>query len=420
MYIEAIQSEVDALAHQLQRSVLVNDPVVRNLYRSVHFGDEDPLRIHAILQRDAGTAVIGHILAQGILSWTRPGQIPPDESLGMVRPRVCAPIRWQGEMIGMIMLVGWVDSFTEDDLRAINQTADLIAPLLAPKLDEPIDQRTVLDLISRDAALRSHALASLPQDQDKPIDEFELQSTQFEKQHVTVVHVSARAVQPVSGNETVGTAHIRAALQEAVTTNFSLRLTEQRYALLGDTAAVLLVSPSSIEREPLKTEISRVLTRIENQSGGYFKAVSGIGSSVVGLERAHESNHQAEVALKATRRSLSEHPKGENFVFWEDLGALGLLLRLSDEELTYSALPYEMQQVLEFVPVPELVQTLQVYLDHGGNAPTTSEALHIHRTTLYYRLSRISKLTGLDLANSHTRLTLHLGLTMWKMLNGTS
>src|SRR5699024_11148081 len=146
---------------------------------------------------------------------------------------------------------------------------------------------------------------------------------------------------------------------------------------------VLLTSTSPIARDALKTEISRALVHIENQSGGYFKALGGIGSSVVGFEKAHESNRQAEVALKAVSDGLSGHSEGKALVFWEDLGALGLLLRRPDEELTCSALPYEMQQLLEFVPVPELIQTLQTYLDHGGNAPTTSEALHIHRTTLY-------------------------------------
>ena len=38
--------------------------------------------------------------------------------------------------------------------------------------------------------------------------------------------------------------------------------------------------------------------------------------------------------------------------------------------------------------------------------------LRIHRQTLYYRLQRIEKLTGLDLADGRDRLTLHLALTL--------
>ncbi|MEV6489526.1 helix-turn-helix domain-containing protein [Actinoplanes sp. NPDC051633] len=35
----------------------------------------------------------------------------------------------------------------------------------------------------------------------------------------------------------------------------------------------------------------------------------------------------------------------------------------------------------------------------------------MHRTTLYYRLRQVRELTGLDLDDGRTRLTLHLGLT---------
>ena len=39
-----------------------------------------------------------------------------------------------------------------------------------------------------------------------------------------------------------------------------------------------------------------------------------------------------------------------------------------------------------------------------------AEALRVHRQTLYYRLSRIGALTGLDLADGQDRLLLHASL----------
>ena len=38
-----------------------------------------------------------------------------------------------------------------------------------------------------------------------------------------------------------------------------------------------------------------------------------------------------------------------------------------------------------------------MFLDCAGQASRTAQALGIHRQTLYYRLSRVEKLTGLDL-----------------------
>ncbi|RMI42235.1 PucR family transcriptional regulator, partial [Streptomyces triticirhizae] len=58
----------------------------------------------------------------------------------------------------------------------------------------------------------------------------------------------------------------------------------------------------------------------------------------------------------------------------------------------------------------ELAHTAEAFLDHAGQATRTAEALGIHRQTLYYRISRIEQLTGLDLNDGEDRLLLHLAL----------
>jgi len=58
----------------------------------------------------------------------------------------------------------------------------------------------------------------------------------------------------------------------------------------------------------------------------------------------------------------------------------------------------------------ELARTAEVYLDHAGQAARTAAALGIHRQTLYYRLSRVEELTGLDLTSGEDRLLLHMAL----------
>ncbi|MYR29945.1 MULTISPECIES: helix-turn-helix domain-containing protein, partial [unclassified Streptomyces] len=58
----------------------------------------------------------------------------------------------------------------------------------------------------------------------------------------------------------------------------------------------------------------------------------------------------------------------------------------------------------------ELARTVEVFLDHAGQAGRTAAALGIHRQTLYYRLSRVEQLTGLDLDDGEHRLLLHMGV----------
>ena len=57
-----------------------------------------------------------------------------------------------------------------------------------------------------------------------------------------------------------------------------------------------------------------------------------------------------------------------------------------------------------------LAQTAEVFLDCAGSASRAASALQIHRQTLYYRLSRIEAVTGLDLADGGARLLLHASL----------
>jgi len=65
----------------------------------------------------------------------------------------------------------------------------------------------------------------------------------------------------------------------------------------------------------------------------------------------------------------------------------------------------------------ELVQTLSDYLECGGNYDESAAALHIHRSTLRYRLARIAELTGHNLRNVDTRFNLHAATRAWRFLN---
>jgi hypothetical protein len=56
--------------------------------------------------------------------------------------------------------------------------------------------------------------------------------------------------------------------------------------------------------------------------------------------------------------------------------------------------------------------TVRAYLDSGANAQQTAALLHIHRTTLYWRLARVADLLSVDLSSGEDRLKLHLALKL--------
>ncbi|KQQ00001.1 MULTISPECIES: PucR family transcriptional regulator [unclassified Rathayibacter] len=71
---------------------------------------------------------------------------------------------------------------------------------------------------------------------------------------------------------------------------------------------------------------------------------------------------------------------------------LGELVRYDDEHRT------------------DLVETLRVFLEGNGSWRQSADQLHLHASTLRYRVQRIEALTGRDLASMTDRVDLHLAL----------
>jgi DNA-binding PucR family transcriptional regulator len=66
----------------------------------------------------------------------------------------------------------------------------------------------------------------------------------------------------------------------------------------------------------------------------------------------------------------------------------------------------------------EMARTAEAFLDCAGQAGRTAARLGIHRQTLYYRLSRVEQLTGLDLDDGEDRLLLHMALKAARLVRG--
>ena len=147
---------------------------------------------------------------------------------------------------------------------------------------------------------------------------------------------------------------------------------------------------------PATSAAGRLLER-----AGAGTAAAGIASARVGLAELGTAWREASAAARAALAEPRLGPVAE----WAHIGPFRLL----------TAMPPETAQdpVVHALLAPahrELARTAEVYLDCAGQAGRTAAELGIHRQTLYYRLSRVEQLTGLDLDDGEDRLLLHMAL----------
>ncbi|GAA2896878.1 helix-turn-helix domain-containing protein [Pseudonocardia halophobica] len=387
-----LQAVVDELADELGRSVVVNDPVVRMLVTSRHFGDEDEVRVRAVLQRDAGADVARHVLDQGVARWSRAGVVPERPDLGL-RARLCVPMRHRGELLGLLMVIDADGSLTDPQIRRLEEVAAAAAALLArdEESEEDRAERARLlgrllgdDVVARGAAAAAAVSGGLVADAEQAV--------------VTVLHA------PGSARPEVATA-LRVVLDSA-----AHRHPHRSLAAPVPGGGALLQVGAQLDPAEVRGTAERMVAAAGRLLGGADGAgagvVAGIGEIVPGLRSAFRSARQARAAARGARALPRLGPVAQ----WDAVGPYGFLLQLPDDVLGPALIPEPVVRLLRHRSAPRLVATTRAFLDHGGSMPRTAEALHLHRTSLYYRLERIAEITGLDLQDGGDRLLLHTGL----------
>ncbi len=128
-------------------------------------------------------------------------------------------------------------------------------------------------------------------------------------------------------------------------------------------------------------------------------ATSGAPVPLVDLA---EAVRRALATLTAVRAGALLDP-----VSWDALGAWRLVVD-APADVTAARL-HPAAETLASLPRMDLLTTARTVLDLG-DVTAAAERLHLHRTTLYYRLDRIAELTGVDLRDGPRRTDLQLAL----------
>ncbi|MDU0256491.1 helix-turn-helix domain-containing protein [Streptomyces sp. PU10] len=346
----------------------------------------DPVRTRSILTRRSTAAVRAWFESFGITRATGPVRIPPTPEAGVYRGRTCLPVRHRGVVLGYVWLLDTDPGPTEPQLAAAMTVTARIGALLADEAQHGAD-------LSREL----RAVLTAERDWQRDMAVAELRSalgTRAETPHAVV------CVAPWPSADPDDAPSVR-------TVPGATALCTVPWGSSGVSLALLVRLRSADVQTPATSAAGRLLERAgaRGATGGSAGAPGGVAAGVsaprTGLADLGTAWAEASAAARAARAESRFGPVAQ----WTSIGAFRLLTSLPPRAAGDPAV-----RALLSPAHRELARTAEVYLDCAGQAGRTAAELGVHRQTLYYRLSRVEQLTGLDLDDGEDRLLLHMAL----------
>ncbi|MFI1763301.1 PucR family transcriptional regulator [Streptomyces sp. NPDC020800] len=360
----------------------------------------DPVRTRSILTRRSTAAVRTWFEGFGITRATGPVRIPPTPEAGVYRGRVCLPVRHRGVVLGYVWLLDDDPGPTDAQLAAAMQVTGRIGALLA-------DEAQAGAGLSRE--LRAVLGAERGWQQDMAVAELRTAlGARAAAPHTLVCVAPWLSADPDEA-------------PSARTVPHATALCTVPWGATAQSLAVLVRLRSTDVGAPALTVAARLLKEAEGARGAAGRAsgsrpgAGGSGTGVaagVGEPRSGLAELGAvwEEASAAARAALAD-PRFGPVAQWRGIGPYRLLTALPPQAAHDPVVGPLLSPVHQ-----ELARTAEVYLDCAGQAGRTAAELGIHRQTLYYRLSRVEQLTGLDLDDGEDRLLLHMTLKRARLL----
>lgn len=406
-----LQRLAESLGRSMRRAVAIHDRHGQVLAYSSQSGVIDAVRTKSILERHTQGDAIAWTRSLGIDESKVPVRVPANSDMGML-PRVCAPVRFDGQLLGILWLIDPEESLPEEALGTVAAAADTAGVAIhRDQLVRDLDRRYERELLR---ALLVGPTASVTAAQ--ALDVSDPAQELVERNILTAGGwVAAVVALPVREGQTANAA------DSAVRLHMERALEEIRAATEPGQAAYLVRHDHAViafagERDRLgracqSAADALVASPDEPDSWDGWEVKVGIGDPSDGLVELGRSYRQARMAVEIAQRI-----GGANAVSaWRDLGAYRTLLALTPAALDRDSLHPGLAALMDLPDAAIWLDTLEEWLDQAGCAPSTAAALGVNRGTVYYRLRRIEALTGADLQRGDDRLALHLGLKLARL-----
>jgi hypothetical protein len=402
--VAPLQRLVDDLAASVERPVLLDDANLRLLAHSQQGDvDGDRARQISVLQRMAPPDVAQHLERAGIRRLRGPARVPGDDRLGM-KPRWCWPVRWNGALLAFLWLIDGGDPLDEHALDECHAASAEAAAVLH-------EQEF---LVHSSRRLQRRLLAGLLTGSPLEVDR---RAMEVERLNLLVPDcpVAAVVAHAYGAGDDPASDEVRGALDRAI--EQCARLVPPRRALAGLHAGhgVLAVALESGHRDyDLARLADRLHATLLEELGGTpgWSPVVGVGPFADGLAGLAASYMRAVDAADVAVCIAEYRPVAH----WRHLGVFRALSAIPRDRVATLSDIHEGLAALLGTPMGEsLLATAETYLDLGADARAAADALHLHRSSLYYRLGKCEAVAGVNLRNGADRLAFHLSVKLARL-----
>jgi PucR C-terminal helix-turn-helix domain/GGDEF-like domain len=395
----AVQEIVDRLATRVGRPAVLEDRFLRLVAHSAHDEPVDEVREASILQRHASADVSRWLSGLGIRQARRPVRVPGNAQLHML-PRICVPVRHKDLLLGYLFFVDPDQSMTSTDLEwCVREGARLGAQLHLDSVAGLVSSTRMAErvrMLLTDSPMAAAAARDLADDGLDASD-----------------GVVVAVLQAIADDHRTHI-DIQDSLAEALVGSPRLYRRDGAFYLARKDHCVLVMVARSDDDARLQAQLDSLravaLAELALADPGVALVV-GVGGHRTSLVDAVHSYHEARMAAMAG----AALPGVGETVRWSHLGVYQVAATLADRG-ERPPVPHDgLRRLFDLPEALPLLETLETYLDVAGNAQLTAELLHLHRTSLYYRLQRVEQLARTDLKDGVERLALHLSLKVARM-----
>jgi len=388
VFEEHLQHIAEQLAKALRRSVIIDDAALRPLAITPQTGRLDPSRVESVLQRQTSARLRRRLTEHGVFSAREPVSIPGDPQQAIL-PRLCLPLRADDQLLGFLWLID-EPTLTIDQIRQAQAAAARASDLLAQRAIRDADQFAVLSDLA-DGLL--HAQEQVRQEAATAVARQEALTGRPPYALAVIRSAASRpaAARPEPNRQAA--ANLRQAAANL-----------RRRAAPG---AMVLASPGDSELVAITTAGALAeLRRAVRALPGPPLAVGTCGGAQA-LADLHASLGNAEYAAHVA----AHIPQFDRAADWAKLGTYAAFQHLYRDPSAPERICPGVGALLR-ERAETYRQTMRCYLDCAGQAQQAAAQLHIHRTTLYWRLARVAELIPVDLRRGEDRLKLHTALTL--------